>query len=200
MKFIFFFSQKFQEKSQSFQIHQDTFSPKFSSRNISLVPKSLCQSLIMALFISSENSEKNREQGSERSGVVSRQQIIVNLASDLWPPLAPSSPIPPPYLRAAKSFGWTRASVPSRPVSSGELSSSRSFPPRPSDELSSIRCSPAPPKPPGSSAWPSYPQSTLGDARHRLERAARVLCRRWTPVSHPDALASSRPNLTKSKL
>ena len=28
----------------------------------------------------------------------------------------------------------------------------------------------------------------------------RALCRRWTPVSHPDALASSRPNWTKSTL
>ena len=107
-------------------MHQDISSPKISSRNISLVPKSLCQSLIMALFISSENSEKNREQGSERSGVVSRQQIIVNLASDLWPPLAPSSPVLSSYPRAAKSLVWTQASVPCHPIISGERSTVRS--------------------------------------------------------------------------
>jgi len=69
--------------------------------------------------------------------------------------LALSSPVPSSYLRAAKSLGWMRASVLSRPVSSGELSDARSLPPRPSEELSLNPREPAPPKPPECSAWPS---------------------------------------------
>ena len=124
MKFIIFFFQKFQEKSQSFQIHQDTSSPKFSSRNIFLMPKSFCQSLIMALFTGfSEIQKRFRGAGSDRQRRFS-PAIIVNLTSAA---LAACSLLPPPYLRAAKSLGWTRASVPSRPVSSGELSDAAAF-------------------------------------------------------------------------
>ena len=174
-------------------MYQDTSSPSFSSRNIFLMPKSFRRSRIRHCSFGSENSEK----GFRGRQCRFRQAAVVNLASAA---LAPSSPVPSSYPRAAKSFGWTRASVPSHPISSGELGSARSFPPRPSGKLSMNRCNPAPPKPPGSSVWPSYPQSALRDARHRLECAARALCRRWTPVSHPDALVSSRPNWTKSTL
>jgi len=132
-------------------MYQDTSSPSFSPRNFFLVPKSFCRSKIMALFISFRVSEKD----SEGSDVVFHQKSIVNLASDLLAALAPSSPVLASYPCAARSLGWTRASVPSSPIDSGELSDARSFPPRPSDEPSSIRCHPAPPKPPGSSAWPS---------------------------------------------
>ena len=171
-------------------MYQDTSSPKFSSRNIFLMPKSFRQSRMSHCSLGSESSEKD----SEGSDVVFRQKSIVNLASDLLAALALSSPVLASYPDAARSLGWTRASVPCHPIISGEAQHRQKLPPRSSVELIEVSCHPAPPKSPQAPAWPSYPQSTLKDARHRLERAARALCRRWTPVSHPDVLASSRPN------
>jgi len=129
-------------------MYQDTSSPSFSSRNISHMPKSFRRSRIRHCSFGSENSEK----GFRGRQCHFRQAAVVNLASAA---LAPSSPVPSSYPCAALSFGWVWASVPSSPIDSGELSDASNFPPRPSGKLSKNRCNPAPPKPPGSSAWPS---------------------------------------------
>ena len=49
---------------------------------------------------------------------------------------------------------------------------------RPPERCSKDHRNPTPPKPPGASVWPSYPQSALRDTRHGLRCAERAPCRR----------------------
>ena len=168
-------------------MHQDSTSPIFSSRKISYKRATFHRA--RGEHLDSDKFRKLHLTVSFSS--VDRRQSRQFLA---WPLAHCSS-----SLSMRRTVSWLDVGVGAKPSHHLQRVQRRqSFPPRPSEDLSEDHRNPAPPNSPLASVWPSYPQSTLRDARRRLKCAERAPCRRRTREAIPSrsrAPGQIRPSL-----